>query len=374
MKKIISLIFLLTFILFFLTGCYDAISLEKYHYAIALGIDTSDSTKLKLIVQIASSNNSSDSSSSQSTNTEIFSVDCDSINLGLNIINNYLSKKINLSHCSAIIYSEEFAKKGIKDTINALANNPEIRPNCHILISNSKALDILENISNSGEQFSSRYYDFVINSVESTGYSFQSEFSQFFYAINNDSEIPIANYINLNKEAVQSVGIALFKNAKFEYYLDSLNSLAHLIVSNRLKETVISIPNPIDTSSNIDITLKSGKSKTTNKIKILNGKPFISTNVSLTGKITNMPYFIDNENLALIEKNLNFYLKDIIENYYYTIIKKYNLDLNNFSKMLSSQYLTTTSFNKLNWDQLYKDSFYNVSVISKLYTSLYTKK
>ena len=374
MKKFIFLTFLLVFISLFLTGCYDAVSLEKYYYAIALGIDTSDSAKLKLIIQVASSNSSSESSTSQSTTTEIFSVDCDSINLGLNIINNYLSKKINLSHCSAIIFSEEISKQGVKDYINALANNPEIRPDCHILICNSKAIDILENVSKSGEQFSSRYYDFVINSVEFTGYASQSEFGQFFYAINNSSKTPIANYINFDKEIIQSVGIAIFRNDKFEHHLDSLNSLAHLIVSNRLKETVISIENPLDQTTNIDIKLKFGKSKTKNNIKLINGKPFISTNITVTGKIINMPYFIDNENLKLIENSLNIYLKNVIENYYYTIIKKYNLDLANYSDILASKYLTIHRFNKINWEQIYKDSFYTVYVNSILYTSLYTKK
>lgn len=374
MKKFIFLTLLLIFISFFLTGCYDAISLEKYYYAIALGIDTSNSAKLKLIVQVASSNTSNESTTSQSTNTEIFSVDCDSINLGLNIINNYLSKKINLSHCSAIIFSEEISKQGVKDYINALANNPEIRPDCHILISNSKALYILENISKSGEQFSSRYYDFVINSVEFTGYASQSEFGQFFYAINNSSETPLANYINFDKEVIQSVGIAIFRNDKFEHHLDSLKSLAYLVVSNRLKETVISIQNPLDISSNIDINLKFENSKTQNNIAIINGKPFISTNITITGKIINMPYLIDKENLKIIENSLNLYLKSVIENYYYTIIKEYNLDLTNFSDILSSKYLTIQNFNKLNWDQIYKDSFYTVSVNSNLYTSLYTLK
>ena len=374
MKKIIFLANLLIFILFFLTGCYDAVSLEKYYYAIALGIDTSTSSKLKLIVQVAGSNSSNETNTSQSTNTEIFSVDCDSINLGLNIINNYLSKKINLSHCSAIIFSEEISKRGVQDYINSLANNPEIRPDCHILISNSNALDILENVSKSGEQFSSRYYDFVINSVEFTGYASQSEFGQFFYAINTPSETPIANFINFDKNVVQSVGIAIFRNDKFEQHLDSLNSLAHLIISNKLKETIISIPNPLDSTSEIDISLTLGNSKPENNIKIINKKPFINTEITLTGKIINMPYFIDDENLTLIENSLNQYLKDVIENYYYTIIKKYNLDLANFSDILSSKYSTKRTFDSLNWDQIYKDSFYKVSINSKLYTSLYTKK
>ncbi len=114
MKKIILLFILLLIIPLLLTGCYDSVSLEDFYYAIAISIDQSEKSDILLSVQIATSNSSSNSSSSQSTQNQIYSVDCESINVGINIINNYLSKKINLSHCSAIIFSEDMAKKRCK--------------------------------------------------------------------------------------------------------------------------------------------------------------------------------------------------------------------------------------------------------------------
>ena len=101
------------------------------------------------------------------------------------LINNYLSKKIDLSHCSAIIFSEKLARNGIIDIINTLGNNIEIRPNANIIISNANALDILENVSSSGESFSSRLYEFIINSTDYTGYSIISNLGDFFYNMNN---------------------------------------------------------------------------------------------------------------------------------------------------------------------------------------------
>ena len=194
MRKIFILCILILCIPFCLTGCYDATSIEKYHYAVALAIDSSEKSNIKLSLQVATSGDSG-SSTSQSTTAQIFSVDCETIDVGINIINNYLSKKINLSHCSALIFSEEIAKKGIGTYINTLANNPQIRPTANILISNTNAIEVLENVSNSGETYSSRYYEFVINSTDYTGYAPNSELGRFFYNINNKLEPATANHI-----------------------------------------------------------------------------------------------------------------------------------------------------------------------------------
>ena len=375
MKKFLFIPLLIIFICFSLTGCYDSTSLEKFYYAIAISIDKSESSNIKLSIQVASPNKSSESSSSQLTNTQIYSVDCENIDLGINIINNFLSKQINLSHCTAIIFSEEMAKKGVKEYINSLANNPEIRPDTHIFICQTQGLDILENVSKSGEKFSSKYFEFVINTVESTGYSSQSEFGPFFYAINsNNNTVPTANYIIVENDTVQAVGIEVNKKDKYIFYLDSMQSLAHLIVNNRLKESIISISNPYNNNNKIDISIKKGKKANTTNVKIINNTPFFISKIYISGKITNMPNFSEKDDIKIIEKKCNSYLKNIIENYYYITLKEKNSDLPNLSTHLSKQYLTTTAFNKLNFNSILKESFYQIFVDSSLTTSLYSEK
>ena len=180
MKKKILITIILIIFLFSLTGCYDASTIEDAYYIVAMGIDLTQNESYKISIQIAkndSQSSESKSQSSQSSSYTIYTVEADTIDSGISILNNYLNKKINLSHCSAIIFSEELAKKGIGSLINSLANNQEIRPNTYILVSNQKASDILEKVSNSGENFSSRFYEYIINSVNYTGYSVNSDIS-----------------------------------------------------------------------------------------------------------------------------------------------------------------------------------------------------
>ena len=278
MKKTLLLIIAITVITFCFSGCYDANSLETFYYVTALAIDKSETSKIKLSVQIALSETSSDSSS-QSTKENIYSVDCNSINSGISILDNFLSKKLDLTHCSAIVFSESFAKEGISLEINTLANNNEIRPNCNILISNKTALDVLEKVSNSGEKFSSRYYEFIINSTEYTGYSTISNLGEFFYNLNNSITQSTANYITVTDNIIQSNGIAVFKNDIFIGNLQAPESIAHSIVLNKFDSAIVSIQDPFEQNNLMDININ--LEKTNIDVSIVNNTPYIKKKTSI---------------------------------------------------------------------------------------------
>lgn len=213
MKKKISIILVLLIFLFSLTGCYDASSIEDAYYVVALGIDLGENDSYDISIQIAKNkDNSSSSGSSQSSSYTIYTVQADTIDSGISIFNNYLNKKINLSHCSAIIFSEELARQGIGHIINSLANHDEIRPNAYVLISSEKAINVLENVSSSGENFSSRFYEYIINSSDYAGYTTPITFAQFLTDINDQFGDGIAIYTTVTDNIIQNNGLAIFKD------------------------------------------------------------------------------------------------------------------------------------------------------------------
>ena len=371
MKKYFLLLLLIIFLSFNLSGCYDANSVETFYYGIAMGIDYGDSSKYKLSVQIAQSNNSNSSnSSSQSTKDYIYTVECNTIDSGINILNNYLSKKIDLSHCSAIIFSEALAKAGIIDIINTLGNNVEIRPNANIIISNNTALDILENVSSSGENFSSRLYEFIINSSDYTGYSIISSLGDFFYNTNNSITESTANYISIVDNTIQNNGIAVFKNQSFIGNLTVNESIAHLIITNNLKSSVISIPNPFIQNEFMDLNLEL---KNINiDVSLINSIPYIKINSNVICKIKSASKEFDyssTTNLSIIKNEVDKYLSDLIKKYLYKISREYNSDIAHFNEILSTKYLTADEFNKIPWENIFKDSVFEVSVDSNINSS-----
>ena len=77
MKNRILLLTVLTFILFSLTGCYDANSIESSYYIVAIGIENGENELYKLSIQIAKNESgASESSSSQSSDYAIYQVEC----------------------------------------------------------------------------------------------------------------------------------------------------------------------------------------------------------------------------------------------------------------------------------------------------------
>lgn len=377
MKKTISLILILTIGLFSLTGCTELLEVNDFYYIIGLGIDRSDGDLLRISVQLSKNSSPQGSSSSMSDEYKIYTVEAETIESGINILNNYLNKKINLSHCSAIIFSESIARSGIGNHITSLANNTDLRHACTILVSEKNAYDILNNVSKSGESYSARLYDYLSTSTDYTGYSIKSTFGKMFKQLNNSNHQAATVYAKVNNDIVQNSGIAVFKEDKMVGTLDILNTLSHLIIKNELEKCVISVDSPFKDGDKIYINLELYKD-TEISVNIINNSPFITVNVYPTGNISSSGEYFDysiNDNITKVKQAANKYLTDLINEYLYNISKTHNSDIAGFGIKASSNYLTKDEFDKIHWYEIFKDSFFEVNVHTQISSSgLLTKK
>lgn len=378
-KKYYILLFILMFFsLFILSGCYESGNIESYYYVTALGIDKGPNNNIILSVQIAkptSSNSSSSSGSSQSSGSILYSVECTSINFGISIFNNYLSKKINLSHCTAIILSEELAKEGINDYISTLIHNTEIRPNCNIIICNGTTKEALECISNSEEDISARLYKFIVSSVEYTSYSINPEITEFFNNI-SDNGYGIATYAQISNNTLQSDGIAVFKEDKFLTRLNVIDSICYSIILSKLENCILTIQNPFIEGEELDVQIKL-KNNSEVYVDLVNGTPFIKINIYIESALANTYFNFDytsEENIKILENATSKYLEELILNYLYEISHKLNTDICGFKNKLANNYLTIEEFENINWEKIFKDSYFEINIKNSLnYNGLFIK-
>ena len=171
-KNILIILLVIVITAFFLTNFSSIYTIDDYAYVIAMGLDNSDDSDLILSLQIAipaGSSKGSESSSSQSSSSIVSTVKCKNINGGVNLINDYLGQKLNLSYCKAMVFSEEIAKKGIGNYICTATNDIEIRPSCDIIVSKCSALDYITNSKPLLENLSSKYYEIASSSQKDTG-------------------------------------------------------------------------------------------------------------------------------------------------------------------------------------------------------------
>lgn len=116
-KNSIGIIAFFTLLVIFINGfsaSYTSRQMGNLAYVLAMGIDVGEKSKIKVSIQLtknASLSSSSSSSSESSNNIILISGEADSIFSAINLLNSYVGKEINLSHCSLFIFSEEFAKQ-----------------------------------------------------------------------------------------------------------------------------------------------------------------------------------------------------------------------------------------------------------------------
>lgn len=374
MKRILIGISLIV-VLFSLTGCTkNSTSIDKFYYVIGLGIDETDQGLLKISLQIAHTISSDkSSSSSQSTSSKIYTVEGETINSCFAILNNYLSKQLNFSHCSALVLSEKIATQNIEEIFSTLGNNTEIRGTCDVLVSSGSAYDVLDKVSNSGEGFSSRLFDYLINSSEYTGFSLSSNtFSEIYKSIKDEySQVSTVNTI-IDKGNIQIIGATVFKDNKMVGKIGILDTLSHLLVTNKLNKCTLTFDSPFRSDEKVDMEITKLYKKSSINVSLVNNSPFIEIDIYPKCYIRSSGKKYDyttTKNIEKLENATNAYLENIVKNYLYVITKKYNSDIVGFGKKLSSKYLTLDEFDKIHWNDIFSNSFYKVNVHTKITSS-----
>lgn len=129
-----------------------------------------------------------------------------------------------------------------------------------------------------------------------------------------------------------------------------------------MEECILSVPSPFDEENVIDLYVTIGEN-TKNDVKIINGSPYITTNVKLDAKILssdrNSNYF-EEENLNLIEEYANSYITAKLEDYLYKMSKDYGADIDLFGKYAVKYFPTWDKWIQYNWLESFKDSFFKV--------------
>ena len=402
MKKFIIYLFA-TFIaispLFVLTGCSEK-NIDKLAYVISIGMEPGEKDKLKIFFEISTPTSSgSDSASSsqgseKSSSSTVVSVECSSIDSGLNLLNSYLSKPVDLSHCSIIVFSSDLAKKGLHEYIYTFVNNVEIRPSCNVLVCTCSIKDFFDNSSNSLESYSSNYDSLNENL---TGYTEIVTISDFFLKTNDTFGEPFAILCGLSsndissldtstssgsggdtekkegKPTLKTLGLAVFKQDKLVGFLSPHETLAHLILTNKLENTTIGIPSPFDENSSIDIFLTQ-KRRTKIKINIIDGKPVIDVDAFLTAKISsisNNNKYLDEKNIELLQKATNDYLEKIFMDYFSTTATKYKSDVAGLGQYAVDKFWTWNDWNDFNWKESYTQSSFNINVDTNITSSYF---
>lgn len=178
-KYIIALVLAIILTVAF-TGSHNVQSVDDLAYAVALGIDVGENDNLKVTFQFTMPNSSGENNSGEVAPSVIDSVEASSFDGAMNLMNTFVSKEINLSHCKIIVFSEEIAKQGIGKEVYTLMNKVQIRPDSNVIVSTSTAEEYIKSVSPTLENLVAKFYEILPRSSEYTGYTTNIQLGEFF--------------------------------------------------------------------------------------------------------------------------------------------------------------------------------------------------
>lgn len=401
MKKL--LIFPVIILCFFLSGCYDASEVEETAYLIALGIDNGKTGGYNYTFQFAAplaisgggdgggeSGSSSDKTDgladSKNSTVKNVVIAAPDFYTAKNMLANYLSKTLNMSHLKLIVCSEEFAGGSLEKHTELFSQEREIRPGTFVAVSSVSAEEFLKSVNPDLEGSTSKYYE-LSNSGKTLIYAPSVRLGDF---INNSktfdksSVLPIAEVSNAvsseeltakeSGEGIQKSSVSRVSNAAPELYgmgifKDSIltgkmtgdEALMYNILSGQKSRFTFSVKD----------TKKEGESLSFNtlilkkphfKISEKDGSLYINvtmyTNTEFIGTVLPEGYNSSEELLDAGEKALCTQMTEFL----FKTSRELSADILKTERYYKKNFMTIREMDESNFDEKYKNASFTVNI------------
>ena len=428
--KFLSIVILALVFIYGFSASYTSDSIDNISYVIALAVDLCDDEKnLQVTFEFMDTSSFSSEKSSNSSEAIIDTVNATSINSAINLLNAYVGKEVNLSHCKVIVFSDKLARKGISSEVTELMNNIQIRPSTNIIICKGNSLEYIQNSTSDLEKILTKYYDIFPNSSEYTGYTSNIMIGNFYNYLttqeagnlailgsinpklsssssendsknsgesskdssNNSSEdkesndkpnnnISISNILSGNapiqgERGTENIGLAVLKEGKYIGNLTAADTLCHTLISGEVNSFLLTINNKEIYKDYIDISLfENTPAKVI--VKIENDTPIIIIKLELIGRISGIKKGINysnesnNINLDELSKAVNKQLKNYLITYLNKTSSEYKCDIDYFYNLAKRNFLTLNDWQEYDWASKYENSKFEISINSNIYYSL----
>jgi len=403
-KEIVSIFLLFIIISGLTSGCYDKREVDDLAYVVAIGLDKGVTNTLRLTVQIAEPlviGAGGSGGGGGNEKSSIVTVETPSLYAGLNLINNSVSKEINLSHAKLIVFSEELAKEGLRKYLHAIIRGIEFRPTTYVAVSRCPARDYLQSIKPILDPHPAKYYELEFP-AGNTGFTTETQLSDFYFETEalgkqavavlasvdafkdvKDFNLTGSTYKEKGREKPlegdfkagdipkvgdvegQIMGLAAFKGDKMVGEMDGEDVNLFRMLTGEYGGSYWSIPDPKVKDTIVVISVKKSRQPQI-KVDMVNGKPKIDIKVIIEADFESIQSEEDyEENSTFFETyTQDFLKKEMLRFLKETITLK--TDIVGFGKYMQRKFLTWDEWKNFQWLKKYKDSSFNVAIDLKM--------
>lgn len=232
-----------------LTGCWDRRELEERTSILAFAIDIAEgkehlykvTVQIPIPIKIAGSSGQGGGSSEDAV--KIMSVTGRTITDAANNLQLRLNQKLFLGHTRVLAVSEEVARKGIGDVMDAFRREPQIRRLMWPIVVKGEAATLLK-IKPQLSQIPVVFLMDLIESGSKMGTIPDQTLGDYFNQTSSKSMEAYLNYVQASETEVRWKGVAVFRGHKMVGALNDIQSWSLLQLRNEDRGGDVIIPLP----------------------------------------------------------------------------------------------------------------------------------
>lgn len=378
MKKnliIISLIFLILM----LSGCWSKRELNDLALVAALGIDFVDDEYAISAQVIDPSQVSSKQSASEQAPVVTYHAQGKTVFEAIRKILASSPRKLYFAHLQLVVIGEELAINGLRDTVDFLGRDQEIRNDFTVIVSQQATAKDVLNVLTPIEKIPANK---MLNSLkvmqDAWGSTLEVDIEDLVTKLGVNDQYFVLSAIEVlgdkslgidqtNVERIETpvmlkfTGLAIFKEDKLLGYLDEYNSKSLNYLNNKIKSTIEIISCPSKGELSTEIT----QSKTKTKGVIIDGKPTINISMNVVQNVAEVNCDIDLTTLKTIDwinNQTEEHIKKNIEQVLNILQENYQADVLGFGEAIHRADPKEWKKIKNDWEKIYPKVEVNVKV------------
>ena len=414
LKKINSIVIISAILCSCVCGC-QAVEVDDDIYAVVIGIDKGVNNKLALTIEYPTYKDGGGGQMGggqkkgeggeggeggyQVSGANIHTVETPSLLEGLDIFNMAISRRISLVHVKLLVISEELAREGVGDYLDALARYRGVRRTMFVLVTNGKAADFIkENKANIGASLT-KSIELMEEQSKKTGFFPDTDYHEFYRDVTSPYCDSYAAYVGVNefkklttKDKVGSskliteqdflpgdmprigvakrefVGTAVFDGDRMAGSLTPSETRYLLMLNGKCQKWIFTIEDKNSPGNGIVLDMGLGKPPSI-KARFENGIPVFDIKLNFDANIEGIQSRIDYDKLDKID-DLNGQIKDYLEDGIKKTIEKaqkeYKCDVFKFGTKLAGKFSTIQDWENYNWLSHFPESKINLDIKVKI--------
>lgn len=392
------------------SACYDRREVDEFAYAIAVGMDKGIHGGIRMSLQFAvprrmtgGSGGGGGGGGGEEKNggdsTVLTTVETPALFPALNLINNYISRQVNLSHATEVVFSEELAREGIQKHIHSIVRNREFRPTVYIAVSKGSAEEYLKKVKTVIELNPVKYYDISHRNYAYTAFIPNSQLHTFYHSMESYAAQPVAMLVGVNKyestekmsEAhsrfmggrfhfdgehsagniprygsieAESMGAAVFDGDRMVGELNGEETRYYLMMTGEFNTAAYTLFDPLHKESLISLSIIQNR-KPRIKVRLEGDNPHISVILDLDSDILGVQSGENYESppkTSILEDAAAETIRTDIERLLEKTRDVYKSDIFGFGNYARKYFLTTEQWQSYQWKSKYKNSTFDVEV------------